>query len=245
MEEAVARHLPDLTPEAAADILREPPTRIRGRTQSNVANLPVLTRRSCRPASRRSGTRPTMQPRAPFGAYVGFIAREGTRRRRARFPHRRCSREDDGARAAPRSTGRARRCTRSTTNSFAEAGRRASDALIAETQRRDSIPRVLALSRRRRPRFRQSDYAGRHRRRSAPSLGADTPVDARIYATSARGACAGSARAARPKRAAISAPRSPRSRRIRVERVRRCRRPGETRRPRGERRGVAKPVLSI
>jgi hypothetical protein len=76
IEAAVARRLPGLTPEAAADVLRDRSTHP-WPNASNVANLAVLNAAVVHPASRTLWHSTTMQPLAPFGEYAGFSLAEG------------------------------------------------------------------------------------------------------------------------------------------------------------------------
>lgn len=178
MESAVARHLPGLTPESAADILRDRSTHP-WPNASNVANLSVLNAAIAHPASRTLWHSTTMQPEAPFGAYTGFslakdapppatiaasplLASDAMARERAAVAK---------ARAALHALHDER---------FAEA-QTGFDALIAE---HPSLldPARLALGAAS-ARFSQKDFAGAVEA-LAPSLDARAPIDVRIYATS-------------------------------------------------------------
>jgi len=71
IERAVAQRLGALTPETAAEVLRDRATHP-WPNASNVANLGVLNAAVVHPASRTLWHSTTMQPEAPFGAYAGF-----------------------------------------------------------------------------------------------------------------------------------------------------------------------------
>jgi tetratricopeptide (TPR) repeat protein len=71
MEEAVRRHLGELTPELAIQILRDR-TGAAFANEPSVANPNVLNPVVVHPASRTLWHSITMQPHAPFGAFVPF-----------------------------------------------------------------------------------------------------------------------------------------------------------------------------
>jgi hypothetical protein len=71
MEAAVARHLGRLTPEAAAEIVRDRSSHA-WPNASTVGNLSVLNAAIVHPASRTLWHSNAMQPFAPFGEYVAF-----------------------------------------------------------------------------------------------------------------------------------------------------------------------------
>jgi hypothetical protein len=71
MENAVRPWLGRLTPEVATEILRDRSTHP-WPNASNVANLAVLNAAVVHPASRTLWHSTTMQPHAPFGAYLGL-----------------------------------------------------------------------------------------------------------------------------------------------------------------------------
>lgn len=76
MEAAVRRHAGGITPEAAAEILRDRSTHP-WPNASNVANLYVLNAAIVHPASRTLWHATSMEPFAPFGAYEGFSLAPG------------------------------------------------------------------------------------------------------------------------------------------------------------------------
>ena len=69
MERAVTPHLGHLTPQLAASILRDR-TQARWANESTVGNLQVLNAAIVHPASRTLWHSTSMQPHAPFGAYL-------------------------------------------------------------------------------------------------------------------------------------------------------------------------------
>lgn len=77
MEAAVGKQVGRLTPEVAAEILRDRSTHP-WPNASNVANLTVLNAAIVHPASRTLWHSTTMQPEAPFGEYVGFTLGKGS-----------------------------------------------------------------------------------------------------------------------------------------------------------------------
>ncbi len=76
MESAVRPHAGGLTPQVAAEILRDRSTHP-WPNASNVANLYVLNAAVVHPATRTLWHATTMEPFAPFGAYEGFSLTPG------------------------------------------------------------------------------------------------------------------------------------------------------------------------
>lgn len=76
MENAVWPHIGRLTPELAVEILRDRGEEVFANT-STVGNLAVLNPAVVHPASRTLWHSTTMQPHAPFGAFVPFTFTEG------------------------------------------------------------------------------------------------------------------------------------------------------------------------
>ena len=184
MERAVARHLPGLTPEAAADILRDRSTHP-WPNASNVANLAVLNAVVVQPASRTLWHSTTMQPFAPFGEYVGFTLGKGAAAPRP-LPASPWlgSPPMERERAA---VALAREALHALFEQRPADAQRAFDTLLAET------PPVLDGARlalgEAYARFEQADFAGASAA-LAPATGTDAPIGVRIYGLSLRALCA-------------------------------------------------------
>lgn len=184
MEAAVARHVGRLTPEIAAEILRDRSSHA-WPNASTVGNLSVLNAAIVHPASRTLWHSTAMQPFAPFGEYAAFslaadapvppnvpaspfLASEAAARERDAIAR---------ARLALHALDERR---------FAEA-RQGFDALLADT------PPVLDPARLAIgagwARFGAGDCAGVPAA-LAPALAADAHVEMRIYATSLAALCA-------------------------------------------------------
>lgn len=184
IEAAVAQRLGRLSPETAAEILRDRSTHP-WPNASNVANLSVLNAAIVHPATRTLWHSTTMQPLAPFGAYVGFsLAKDAPAPPSVAASPLLASDEMARERAT---VERARRAFHALADERFDEAQAGFDALIAET------PPVLDRSRLAIgagwARFGRGDCDGVPAA-LAPALAPDAPVDVRIYATSLAALCA-------------------------------------------------------
>ena len=184
MERAVARHLPGLTPTAAADILRDRSTHP-WPNASNVANLAVLNAVVIQPASRTLWHSTTMQPFAPFGEYVGFTLGKGPAAP-ATLPASPWL-GSPGMQRERAAVARAREALHALFEQRPADGQRALEGLLAESPPvLDSARLALGAGY---ARFEQGDFAGASTTLEL-ATGTDAPIDARIYALSLRALCA-------------------------------------------------------
>lgn len=184
IEAAVARHLPALTPDAAADVLRDR-SLYPWPNASNVANLSVLNAAVVHPASRTLWHSTTMQPLAPFGEYVGFsLAADAPAPPSIPASPLLSSEAMARERAA---VAKARLAMHALADERFREARSAFDALLAEA------PPVLDPARLAIgagwARFGEADCVGAIPA-LAPALAEDAPVDVRIYATFLHALCA-------------------------------------------------------
>jgi hypothetical protein len=184
MERAVKRHLGRLTPEIAAEILRDRSTHP-WPNASNVANLAVLNAAVVHPASRTLWHATAMQPVAPFGEYAGFTLGEGetappTIPASARLGSAELAREVASVTVA-------RQALHALVEGRPDEAQERFDALLAET------PPVLDPARlaigSAQARFALGDFAGAESA-LAPAVAEDAPVDVRIPALALRALCA-------------------------------------------------------
>jgi len=183
IEAAVRRHLGRLTPESAAEILRDRSNHP-WPNASNVANLAVLNAAIVQPATRTLWHSTAMQPFAPFGEYVALTLAPA-----AAPPSIAASPLLQGEALARERAAVAQ--ARAALHALAE-GREAQardgfEALMGE-EPTPLDPSRLALGAALAG-FRLADYAGALRD-LAPALAADAPIDVRIYANSLAALCA-------------------------------------------------------
>ena len=186
MERAVERALAAgrLTPEAAAEILRDRSTHP-WPNASNVANLAVLNAAVVHPASRTLWHATTMQPVAPFGAYAGFSARPGADPPRT-LPASPLLASDALARERA-AVGEARGALHALAGERWAEAQRSLDALRAATPPILDPVRLAAGAGY--ARLRQGDCAGAHET-LASGAAEGAPVDVRVQALSLQALCA-------------------------------------------------------
>jgi hypothetical protein len=184
IEAAVAQRLPALTPEAAADVLRDRSLHP-WPNASNVANLSVLNAAVVHPASRTLWHSTTMQPLAPLGEYVGFSLATDAPAPIAIPASPMLSSETMARERAV--VAKARRAMHALADERFPEARSAFDALLTDA------PEVLDPSRlavgAAWARLGEGDCAGAIPA-LAPALAEDAPVDVQIYATSLHALCA-------------------------------------------------------
>ncbi len=176
MEQAVQRWFGRLTPEAATEILRDRSMHP-WPNASNVANLAVLNAAVVHPASRTLWHSTTMQPHAPFGAYLGLSLAKNLPPPRT-LPAADWLASDARARELDAITAARRALHAHLEGRFAEAGA-GFEALIAETPPRLDPARLAigaALARG------ANGEPEAVRRVLRPSLDETAPPDVRIYA---------------------------------------------------------------
>jgi hypothetical protein len=183
IERAVAQRLGALTPDAAAEILRDRATDP-WPNASNVANLAVLNAAIVHPASRTLWHTTTMQPEAPFGAYQGFTF--GNRTPPPAIAASPLLAGDAMARERA-AVAKGRAALHALVEERPADARAGFDALLADTPpvldpRRVAIGAAAA-------RFAQDDFAGAAETLTASSA-EDAPVEVRIHALSLRALCA-------------------------------------------------------
>lgn len=184
IERAVASRAGHLTPESAADVLRDRETHP-WPNASNVANLAVLNAAIVHPASRTLWHSTTMQPEAPFGEYVGFTLADGAADPRT-IPASPVLESEAMARERS-SVATARRALHALAEKRPADARPLLDALLAETPPvLDPARLALAAAV---ARFAQGDAAGAAQA-LAPATATGAPVDVRIYGLSLRALCA-------------------------------------------------------
>lgn len=184
IERAVERHLGALTPDAAAEILRDRATHP-WPNASNVANLAVLNAAVVHPASRTLWHATTMQPEAPFGAYAGFTL-DANAAPPAAIPASPLLGADTMLREQD-AVAKARAALHALAEERPDEARTGFDALLAETPPvLDPLRLAIGAAA---ARFALEEFAGAADLLAAPSA-EPAPADVQIYALSMRALCA-------------------------------------------------------
>jgi hypothetical protein len=184
IERAVERHLGALTPDVAAEVLRDRATHP-WPNASNVANLAVLNAAIVQPASRTLWHSTTMQPEAPFGAYTSFTldANAATPAAIAASPLL----IGDTMLREQAAVAKARAALHALTEERPTEARDGFAALLAETPPvLDPLRLAIGAAA---ARFALEDFAGAADLLAAPSA-EPAPAELRIYALSLRALCA-------------------------------------------------------
>jgi hypothetical protein len=184
VERAVGPRLGRLTPELAAEVLRDRSTHP-WPNASNVGNLGVLNAAIVHPASRTLWHSTTMQPLAPFGAYEPFTLATGGPAPRA-IPAA-PGLADGGFERERAAVAAARAALRALEEGRSADARAGFDALLGESApvldpARLALGAALA-------RFRLEDFAGAEAV-LAPAVAEAAPVDVRIEGLSLQALCA-------------------------------------------------------